>query len=297
MNLRQVRYFCMVVEAGSAAAAADALYVAPTAISMQLSQLEAHLGGELFDRSRRPMELTSLGKYFYPRAKELLSHFGRLDDEVRGIASGQRGWLGIGFVRSVAYSVLPAAVRRFRESCPDVHLDLVEALSEYQPERLRQGRIDLGISRFIGALDPAPDLDYTVILNEPFVAVVPVGDPLAKQRSVTAAELSRLPFIHYPKDPRSPFGQRLLTALQAAGGDPRVAHEAIEIHTALALVGAGLGATLVGRSTAKNNRRDVRFVPVKDLDLRTKLVMITRARDDNRLIATFRDALSSMRDG
>lgn len=297
MNLRQVRYFCMVVEAGSAAAAADALYVAPTAISMQLSQLEAHLGGELFDRSRRPMELTSLGKYFYPRAKELLSHFGRLDDEVRGIASGQRGWLGIGFVRSVAYSVLPAAVRRFRESCPDVHLDLVEALSEYQPERLRQGRIDLGISRFIGALDAAPDLDYTVILNEPFVAVVPVGDPLAKQRSVTAAELSRLPFIHYPKDPRSPFGQRLLTALQAAGGDPRVAHEAIEIHTALALVGAGLGATLVGRSIAKNNRRDVRFVPVKDLDLRTKLVMITRARDDNRLIATFRDALASMRDG
>ncbi|MBN3808669.1 LysR family transcriptional regulator [Paraburkholderia sp. Ac-20347] len=297
MNLRQVRYFCAVVEAGSASGAADALYVAPTAISMQLSQLEAHLGGELFDRSRRPMELTSLGKYFYPRAKELLSHFGRLDDEARGIASGQRGWLGIGFVRSVAYSILPAAVRRFRESCPDVHLDLVEALSEYQPERLRQGRIDLGIARFIGPLDPNPDLDYTVMLNEPFVAVVPVGDPLAKQRSVTAAELSRLPFIHYPKDSRSPFGQQLLAALKAAGGDPRVAHEAIEIHTALALVGAGLGATLVGRSTAKNNRRDVRFIPVKDLDLRTKLVMITRAGDDNRLIATFREALSATRKG
>lgn len=297
MNLRQVRYFCAVVEAGSAAGAADALYVAPTAISMQLSQLEAHLGGELFDRSRRPMELTSLGKYFYPRAKELLSHFGRLDDEARGIASGQRGWLGIGFVRSVAFSVLPAAVRRFRESCPDVHLDLVEALSEYQPERLRQGRIDVGIARFIGPYDTSPDLEHTVMLDEPFVAVIPVGDPLAKQRSVTAAELSRLPFIHYPKDARSPFGQQLLTALKAAGGDPHVAHEAIEIHTALALVGAGLGVTLVGRSTAKNNRRDVRFIPVKDLDLRTKLVMMTRARDDNRLIARFREALSSTRMG
>jgi LysR family transcriptional regulator, benzoate and cis,cis-muconate-responsive activator of ben and cat genes len=291
MNLRQVRYFCAVVEAGSATSAADALHVAPTAISMQLAQLEAHLGGELFDRSRRPMELTSLGKYFYPRAKELLSHAGRLDDEARGIASGQRGWLGIGFVRSVSYSVLPAAVRRFRESCPDVHLDLVEALSEYQPERLRQGRIDVGISRFIGPLEPSLDLECAVVLDEPFVAAVPAGDPLAKQRSVTAAELSRLPFIHYPKDARSPFGQQLLTALKRAGGDARVAHEAIEIHTALSLVGAGLGATLVGRSTAKNNRRDVRFIPVADLDLRTKLVMLTRAGEDNRLVETFRAAL------
>jgi DNA-binding transcriptional LysR family regulator len=79
MNLRQIRYFCTVVEAGSAVLAAETLFVAPTAISMQLAQLEDHLGGELFDRSRRPMELTSLGKYFYPRAKELLSHAASAD--------------------------------------------------------------------------------------------------------------------------------------------------------------------------------------------------------------------------
>jgi LysR family transcriptional regulator, benzoate and cis,cis-muconate-responsive activator of ben and cat genes len=72
MNFRQLRYFCEVVEAGSAVHAAERLHVAPTAISMQLAQLEAHLGGELFDRTRRPMEPTALGKFFYPRAKELL---------------------------------------------------------------------------------------------------------------------------------------------------------------------------------------------------------------------------------
>jgi DNA-binding transcriptional LysR family regulator len=71
------------------------------------------------------MELTSLGKYFYPRAKELLSHAERLDDEAKGIASGRRGWLGIGFVRSTSFSVLPTAIREFRRSCPEVHLDLI----------------------------------------------------------------------------------------------------------------------------------------------------------------------------
>lgn len=292
MNLRQIRYFCTVVEAGSAVLAAETLFVAPTAISMQLAQLEDHLGGELFDRSRRPMELTSLGKYFYPRAKELLSHAGRLDDETRGIASGKRGWLGVGFVRSTTFTVLPTAVRKFRESCPEVHLDLVEVLSEYQPEQLRQGRIDLGISRFIGPFEQSGDLHYAVMLDEPFVAVIPIGHSLARQKSVSAVELSQLPFILYPKDPRSPFGLQMLTALESAGGQPVVGYEAIEIHTALALVGAGLGTILVGRSIARNNRRDVKFVPVRDIDLTTTLVMITRNGDENKLISTFRQALT-----
>ncbi|AMU18529.1 LysR family transcriptional regulator [Burkholderia cenocepacia] len=293
MNLRQIRYFCAVVDAGSAALAAEVLFVAPTAISMQLAQLEAHLGGELFDRSRRPMELTSLGKYFYPRAKELLSHVGRLDDEARGIAAGKRGWLGVGFVRSTTFSVLPRAIRRFRESCPEVHLDLVEVLSEYQPEQLLQGRIDFGISRFIGPIDRHEGLSYSLICDESFVAVIPLDHSLAKQKAVTTAELSSLPFILYPKDPRSPFGHQMLSALQASGGRPLVGHEAIEINTALALVGAGLGATLVGRSIARNNRRDVKFMPVTDLDLTTTLVTITREGDENKLLTRFRNAFVS----
>jgi DNA-binding transcriptional LysR family regulator len=265
--------------------------VAPTAISMQLGQLELHLGGELFDRSRRPMELTSLGKYFYPRAKELLSQARRLDDEARGIATGRRGWLAIGFVRSAIFSILPSAIRTFRASVPDVHLDLLEVLSEYQAERLQQGRIDLGISRFIGPFERSPDLTYTTLLDEPFMAVVPIGHPLAKQGTISAAEFAALPFILYPKDPKSPFGPQMVSLLQAAGGNPVVAYEAIEIHTALALVAAGLGGTLVGRSIAENNRTDVAFVPIRDIAMGTTVAAITRKDDDNKLVASFREIL------
>lgn len=287
MNLRQLKYFCEVVEARSAAHAAERLFVAPTAISMQLSQLEQHVGGLLFDRARRPMELTPLGRFFYPRAKELLSQARRLDDEVRGIAVGNRGWLGVGFIRSTLFSVLPEAIRSFREALPAVHLDLIEVLSEYQPEQLLQHRIDLGISRFIGPFEHLPGLDYTVMLDEPFMAAVPRDHPLAERDSVTARELTELPFILYPKDPRSPFGQFAISLLQAAGGNPVLAHEAIEIHTALALVGAGLGGTIVGRSIAKNNRSDVSFVPLSDLEMGTTIVAVTRQDDVSRLAAEF----------
>lgn len=293
MNFRQIRYFCEVVEAGSAVQAAERLHVAPTAISMQLAQLEDHLGGELFDRSRRPMELTDLGKFFYPRAKELLMQAGRLDDEARGIATGRHGWLGIGFTRSVTFSILPRAIRKFRASFPDVQLDLVEVLSEYQPALLKQSRIDIGLSRFIGDVDAPDDLNYAVMIDDPLVAALPIGHPLAKRKSVLAAELATVPFILYPKDPRSPFGQQIVAAVKAAGAEPVVAYGAVEIYTALSLVGAGLGGTLVGRSISENNRNDIAFVPVRDIHATTTVVAVTRSDENSKLVASFLEILAT----
>ena len=292
MNLRQLRYFCEVVEAGSAAHAAERLHVAPTAISMQLGQLEAHLGGELFDRSRRPMEPTPLGRFFYPRAKELLLQAVRLDDEAKGLATGSHGWLGIAFTRSATFSVLPRAIRQFRAAYPQVQLDLVEALSEYQPAQLRQGRIDIGLSRFIGPCEAPPDLRHAVTLDDPLVAALPLHHRLAGRTSLRAAELADIPFILYPKDPISPFGQQIVAALKAAGAEPAVAYSAVEIYTALSLVAAGLGATLVARSIAENNRTDVVFLPVDDIATSTTVVAVTRADEKSRLVAAFLEMLA-----
>ena len=292
MNLRQLRYFCEVVEAGSATHAAERLHVAPTAISMQLGQLEAHLGGELFDRSRRPMEPTPLGRFFYPRAKELLLQAARLDDEAKGLATGSHGWLGIAFTRSATFSVLPRAIRQFRAAYPQVQLDLVEALSEYQPAQLRQGRIDIGLSRFIGPCEAPPDLRHAVTLDDPLVAALPLHHPLAGRTSLRAAELADIPFILYPKDPISPFGQQIVAALKAAGAEPAVAYSAVEIYTALSLVAAGLGATLVARSIAENNRTDVVFLPVDDIATSTTVVAVTRADEKSRLVSAFLDILA-----
>jgi DNA-binding transcriptional LysR family regulator len=238
------------------------------------------------------MALTTLGKFFYPRAQELLQQASRLDDEARGIAQGSHGWLGIGFTRSATFSVLPWAIRNFRASFPDVQLDLVESLSEYQPAQLRQGRIDIGISRFIGGFAAPTDLRHAVRLDDPLVAALPIAHPLAQRSMIGAADLAEVPFILYPKDPKSPFGHQILTMLKAAGAEPAVAYAAVEIYTALSLVGAGLGGTLVARSIAENNRNDVAFVPLRDIEGSTTIVGVTRADDDNSLVDSFLDILA-----
>lgn len=293
MNLRQLRYFCEVVEAGSARAAAEKLFVAPTAISMQLSQLEETFGGRLFDRSSRPMALTPLGQFVYPKAKELLSSASRLSEEARGIASGQLGWLGIGFTRSVIFSFLPAAVRSMQAAFPRVRIDLVEVLTEHQGESLRQGAIHLGIARVIGAVPQDPELVYTELFEDPLIAVVPLQHPLAGSDAIEARAFDTIPFISYPKDPTSRFSVQALGLLEAAGAHPQVGYEAKEIHTALGLVAAGLGATVVGRSVAIHNRTDVRFVPVRGLEAASRVFAVRRRGAPHRLADAFLQILCS----
>ena len=174
LNLKQLRYFCEVVNTGNARAAADKLFVAPTAISMQLGALEKSLGGLLFDRSSRPMALTPLGHFVFTKAQELLAAAVRLEREAKGVAVGNLGWLSIGFTRSTIFSILPNAVRAMQSAYPDVRIDLVELLTENQPANLRSGGIHLGVGRTMGPYVPEPDLAYSLLLNDPLVAAVPI---------------------------------------------------------------------------------------------------------------------------
>jgi DNA-binding transcriptional LysR family regulator len=284
MNFRQLRYFCEVADSGTLARAAERLFVAPTAISMQIAQLEEGLGGMLFDRTARPMKLTPLGLFFLPRARELLANGQRLEEETRDVASGKSGWLGIGFVRSLLNSRLPSALHAFRQAHPEVKLELVEMLSEHQPAQLRSGRIHLGLSRFALAPEPVAELRHTPLFEDPFVVALSAQHPLARRRRLTVVDLDGLPLISYPKDPHSGFAQRVLAALLAAGAQPRVDHEAIEIHTALALVAAGLGYAIVGASVAERGQRDVVFLPIPALKTRTVVMAVTRVGEDNPLV-------------
>lgn len=291
MNIRQLRYFCEIVNCGTAARAAERLFVAPTAISMQITQLEAEIGGTLFDRSVKPMALTALGQFFLPRARELLAQMQRLEHDAREVAAGRRGWLGIGFVRSVLYSVLPGAVRAFQARHPDVKIELIEMLSEQQPAHLRSGRIHIGLSRYMHAVEPPPNLTHATLFEDAFVAALPAQHPLAALHDLRVASLAALPFISYPKDPSSSYAPNVLSILHDAGAQPRVGHEAIEIHTALGLVAAGLGYALVGASIAAHGHNDVAFIKLPELSARTAVLAVTRSDETNPLVQTMLDLL------
>lgn len=255
------------------------MHIAPTAISMQIAQIEEELGGELFDRSVKPMGLTALGRFFLPRAREFLSVGERLEQDTKDMATGKQGWLGIGFVRSLIYSVVPAAVQAFRREHPEVKLELVELLSEDQPKQLRNERIQIGLSRHVGAVEQLSGLTYTPLFNDPFVAAVPMQHPIARRNTAALAELDVLPLISFPKDRTSGYAAYVQSMLREGGARPRIGHEAIEIHTALGLVAAGLGYAVVGASVAMRGPNDVKFLSLPELKASARIVAVSRQGD------------------
>lgn len=294
MKINQVRCFCEVVDTGTLARAAERLHIAATAISMQIAQLEQEFGGELFDRRVKPMALTALGRFFLPRAREFVATAERLEQDTRDMAAGKHGWLGIGFVRSLIYSVVPAAVQTFRREHPDVKLELVELLSEVQPEHLRNERIQIGLSRLVGAFEPQSGLRYTPLFDDPFVAAVPMHHPMARLKTVTLAQLDALPLISFPKDRTSGYASYVQSLLREHGARPRIGHEAIEIHTALGLVATGLGYAVVGASVATRGPQDVSFLSLPEITSRAQIVAVSRDGEQSVHAATMLATLQTL---
>lgn len=292
MNLKQMRYFAEIADAGSLSVAAARLHVAPTALSMQMARLEDEVGGLLFDRSHRPLELTPLGQYLRPRVKALLADARRLEDDARSVALGESGVLSIGYTRSTIFSLLPAAIRDFRKAHPKVKVELRSLLSEHQHAELQIGRIHIGVSRYLGPPPAIEGLTFTHLHDDPFVVAIPGTDALARRKVLNAQALSQLPFITYPKDPQSRFAEYTVSLLRSMGATSAVTHEAEDIHTALGMVASGLGFCLVGRSVSVGNRRDLAFVPVKEsLEQAAVFAVTTTAGSGNQLITAFIDSI------
>lgn len=294
MNFRQLRYFCEVVDAGSAAAAAARLHVAPTAISMQIIELEEEIGGELFDRSKRPMSLNALGQYFHPRAKELLMESNRLLTETRAVAAGKMGVLAVGYTRSTIFSILPKSIRLFKEAYPDVTVELLAALSEHQHALLQSGRIQIGVSRYLGPVELSEDLTFTRLLDDPFVVTLPSGHPLLEQEAIPVSALQDLPLITYPKDPKSNFAQQMIDVLRSGSVTPVVAYEGVDIHTALGMVASGLGYTLVGKSVSEGNRSDIAFRPLTGVRDTATVMAVTKRGEHSKVVAAFIEVLANV---
>ena len=262
-----------------------------TAISMSVSQLETELCGLLFDRSARPMPLTALGQFLHPRALELLSQAQRLECDTKRVATARQGWLGIGFTRSVMLSILPLSVRRFRESYPDVRLEMVELLSEHQPSQIVGGKIHLGISRYVEPVEHMAGFSIETLFEELLIAALPSNSTLQAREFVTLEELATWPFVVYPRDPKTRYAAQVLAAATRQGIQLDVQYEAMEIHTALGLVAGGLGFTIVGASVALHARSDVTFKRIEGLHATSIVVAVLPEKTPNKFSAIFVDFL------
>ena len=292
MNLRHLRFFVVLAEELNFTRAAARLHVAQPALSQQIKTLEDRMGTLLFERSSRPLKLTDAGAYFFAQAREVLRQFEQAELGVREISRGYTGWLGIGFTRSAIYSVLPPALSAYNKQHPNIELKLFEMLTEEHERALREQRIHIAIGR---QAQPLPGCTTEVLLRERLMVALPLGHPYSKHKSIRLARLSEEAFILYPNHPAAAFPSLIKNLCQDAGFQPHIAHQTFEIQTAIALVSAGLGITLVGESVAKKDRRDVVYLPLDGGNTAplTTLTCTYRTGDTSAAVRDFVDILRS----
>jgi DNA-binding transcriptional LysR family regulator len=292
MELRHLRYFVAVAEELHFRRAAARLHISQPPLSQQIRQLEAELGVQLLERSRRRVELTAAGEAFYARAREIL---GTVEDAARltrRVDRGEVGRLSVGFVGSAVYSVLPEVLHAFREERGDVDLRLRELTSAAQFEALESGRIDVG---FLRPQTPArPDIATETVMSEAIVAALPESHRLAAQDRLVLSELAGEPLVLLTRT-GSPGVRDVLEAATARfGGEGQLVQEAAEVQTVIGLVAGGVGFSLVPDSVRSLTRRGVVYREIVDAPS-IELALAWRAGDRSPVLAAFREVVSEHR--
>lgn len=289
MELRQLRYFAALGATLNFTRAAEQLHMAQPPLSRAIRQLEEELGAELVNRSARPLALTKAGVFFLEQCTQMLVRLEEVRAATRRISAGQRRWFGIGFVPSALYGFLPELIRSFRLDSEGVEVVLSEMTSIQQAEALKAGRIDAGFGR-LPLQDP--QLVCEVMTEEALIVALPRKHRLIRERRITLAMLADEPFILYPARPRPSYADHVLQQFRARGLNVGAQVDANEMQTAIGLVAAGIGVTLVPGSVQRLKRDDIVYRPLHEKNVSSPIIMNRRADDDNpdllRLVASAR---------
>lgn len=261
IELRHLEYFIALAETLHFGRAAEKVHVTQPALSQQIKKLEARIGVVLVDRTPRAVALTAAGQAFLAEARRALAQVDRAVHVAQRAGRGEVGRLRIGFIGSVLFSFLPAALRSFRARFPDVELDLHECNTHHQHERLRRAELDLG---FLYA--PLGDDQITLerVFSQSFVVALSETHPLAGRASIALAELAREPFVMVTRDREPGLYDCHIGACQQAGFVPNVVQRASQFQTILGLVSAGIGVYPMAAHVRHMVHEGVVFVPVSE---------------------------------
>ena len=186
MTITQLHYVLAVAEYQNFTKAAQKVFVTQPTLSMQIQKLEDELEIQIFDRSKKPIELTEVGKKIVYQAKNIVNE----SDRIKDIVDQQKGFIGgefrLGIIPTVMPTLLPMFLTNFIKKYPKVKLKIEELHTEAIIEKLQDGHLDAAIA--------ATPLEYEnikerVLYYEPFVAYTPPGHRLAKEAKIKSEEL------------------------------------------------------------------------------------------------------------
>lgn len=243
LTLKHLRYFEALARHRHFGRAADAVAISQPALSMQIKELEALMGGSLVERGARHIRLTPLGESLAERARGILREIAALEDLRRTAEGPLSGRFRLGVIPTVAPYLLPQLVQTLRSTHPDLALYPREAITAQLLAELTEGTLDAAIV----ALPIADEtLTEAPLLDEEFLLVRP--ESAAGQPAPAAAELRAMRLLLL--DEGHCFRDQALAFCAAGSDQPRDIISGSSLATLVQMVGAGIGVTLIPEMAA-----------------------------------------------
>ncbi|ALK30648.1 LysR family transcriptional regulator [Burkholderia plantarii] len=246
LNLRELRAFVTVAQAGNFTRAAARLHLSQPALTVQIRRLEQTVGARLFDRNSRSVALTQTGRELLPLLQRSLDDMERVLRDARALGDGTAGTVRLACLPTFAASVLPDLIREFRRQVPQARFEIRDGVASAVDALVRGEEVDLGLT---GGERVDPALEVLHAGSDRLVVVCPRGHPLARRRRVTAADLAAHPLVLTARGTSvRAVVDTALAAPAGAGRLPEVACEPTYMMTAVAMVRGGLGVTILPAS-------------------------------------------------
>ena len=193
MELRHLRYFVAVADAGSlTVAAAQTLRTSQPSLSRQIRDLEDEVGAELLTRRARGIELTPAGRAFLDRARSVLSQVEAAGEAARRAAHPGKPCFTMGFLTGHELTWMPEALRILRDELPNIDVMISSQYSPLLAEGLSKGKIDAAFLRKERAL---PDLAFRLLVKEPLLVILPTDHRLAALKAISPRDLAGETFV------------------------------------------------------------------------------------------------------
>jgi DNA-binding transcriptional LysR family regulator len=294
MEFRHLRYFLVLAEELHFGRAARRLAISQPPLSLNIQQLEASVGAQLFVRSSRAVQLTAAGQAFVPAARALLAQAADAASLAKDVGQGVAGSLAIGFAGSMLFSGLPAIVERFQAEHPRLRLQLRELSSSEQLQALAQDRLDLG---FVHTTRVPPELSQIKVVSQPLLVCLPAAHPLAEAFANTPApglalaQLRGEPFAVVSRAVSPDYHEHILALCADAGFYPELRHELRHWLSVVSLVAQGMGVALVPSALEKSAMAGAVFVPLLDAGLPYETHCLWKTSRNSAALAAFVQAL------
>ena len=242
MELRHLRYFVAVADAGSlTVAAARKLHTSQPSLSRQIRDLEDEVGAQLLTRSAHGIELTPAGRAFLDHARMVLSQVEAAADAARGIAHPAKPCFVMGFLTGHELTWMPEALQILRDELPNIDVMISSQYSPQLADALSKGKID---AAFLRREQGMPELAFKLLVKEPLVVILPNDHRLAALKSISPRDIVGETFVAV-SDTAPVLRVVIDDYLKRSGVDITPDHEADHLAMGMSLIASTRGVGLL----------------------------------------------------